>query len=76
MKKKSSRGVNVHFQCQADNSETKHFFHNFKTKNVGDILNFWLKLEDGNNKNVEFEDGGKKYPVINFLTEFLAWTEK
>ena len=40
MKKKSSRGVNVHFQSQADNTQTKHFFHNFKTKNVGDILNF------------------------------------
>ena len=70
--KKSSRWVKVNFQCQADNSRTKHFCNNFKTKNAGDQLQFSVKLVDENNKNFEFEDGEKKYTVKNFLTEFLA----
>lgn len=64
--------VNVSFQSQVDNSQVKHFSYNFKTKNVGGILIFFLKLVNEKNKKIEFEYCEKKYPVINFLIEFLA----
>ena len=50
----------------------KHFLCNFLTKTTGDWLNSTLKLIDDNNKDIEFEDGEKKFPIINFLLEFIA----
>ena len=41
--KKPSRWVNVNFQSQADNRQTKNFCYNFKTKSIGNIFNFSLK---------------------------------
>ena len=70
--KNSSRWINVSFQSQVDNSHTKHSSYNFETIKVGDILNSLLDLVDKDNKNTEFEDSEKKYPIINFLIEFLA----
>lgn len=70
--KNSSRWINVSFQSQVDNSQTKHSSYNFETIKVGDILNSLLDLVDKDNKNTEFEDSEKKYPIINFLIEFLA----
>ena len=55
--KKLLRWVNVNFQSQADNDQTKHFFNNYKTKDLGEKLNFSLKLVDENNKNFDFEEG-------------------
>ena len=60
---KSSPWVNVNFQAQSDNRDAKHFSYNFLTKNTGDLLNFTLKLIDDNNK---------KFPIVNFLPEFIA----
>ena len=50
----------------------QYFANNFITKNAGDILDFGIKLIDDNNKKIEFADGEKKFPIVNFLTEFLA----
>ena len=69
---KISRWVNVSFQSQLDNSQTQHFSNNFVTKNASDILDFGIKLVDDKNKEVEFADGEKKFPIVNFLIEFLA----
>ena len=63
--KKSSRWVNVNFQSQQDNKNVKHFFK-------GDLLNFTLNLVDTDNKLIEFADGEKKFPILNFMIEFLA----
>ena len=38
-------------------------------------MDFWIKLIDDKNKETEFADGGKKFPIVNFLIEFLAWIE-
>ena len=70
--KKYLRWVNVNFQAQGDNRDAKHFSYNFITKNTGDVLNFTLKLIDDENKEIKFEDKEKKFPIVNFLLEFLA----
>ena len=57
--KKSSQWVNVNFQTQSDNRDAKHFSYNFITKNIGDVLNFMLKLIDDENKDTKFEDKEK-----------------
>ena len=55
-----------------DNSQTQHFANNFITKNAGNILDFGIKLINDKNKKIEFADIKKKFPIINFLIEFLA----
>ena len=50
----------------------QQFPNNSVAKNAGDILDFEIKLIDGNNKKIEFVDGEKKFPIVNFLIEFLA----
>ena len=67
--------VNVSFQLQLENSQTKHFANNFVTKNAGDNLDFGIKWIDDKNNEIEFADGEKKFPIVNFLIEFLAWIE-
>ena len=69
---KSSRRVNVNFQPQRDNKNARHFFYNFITNNKDDQLNFKLKLVDTDNKLIEFAQGEKKIPILNFMIEFLA----
>ena len=59
---KASRWVNVSFQSQLDDSQMQHFANNFVTKNAGDILDFEIKLIDGNNKETEFAEGEKNSP--------------
>ena len=39
---------------------------------MGDRINFTLELIDNNNKDIEFEDGEKKFPIVNFLLKFIA----
>ena len=50
----------------------QYFSNNFVTKNSSDILDFGIKLVDDKNKDIEFADGKKKFPIVNFLIEFLA----
>ena len=65
--KNSSRWVNVSFQSHEENRQARHFSYNFLTKNKNDLLNFTVKLIDSNNEDIEFIDGEKKFPIINFL---------
>ena len=53
--KKSSQWVNVNFQAQGDNRDTKHFLYNFITESMGDNLNVTLKLIDNENKETKFK---------------------
>ena len=39
---------------------------------MGDMLNFTLKLIDDENKEMKFEDKERKFPIVNFLLEYLA----
>ena len=70
--KKSSRWINIKLQAQGDNRNAKHVSYNFITNYTGDMLNFMLKLIDNENKEIQFEDKEKKFPIVNFLPEFLA----
>ena len=36
------------------------------------VLSFKLQLIDDENKEIKFEDKEKKFPIVNFLHEFLA----
>ena len=58
--KKSSRSVKVNFKAQSDIRDSKHFPYNFITKNMGNLLNFTLKLIDNEIKEIKFEDKKKK----------------
>ena len=53
----------------------QHFANNFITKNAADISDFGIKLIDDKNKETEFADGEKKFPIVIFLIEFWAWIE-
>ena len=44
-------------------------------KNAEDILDFTKRLIDDNNIEIEFETGEKNIPIVNSLTEFLAWID-
>ena len=70
--KKTSKWVNATFQEQTDNRNTSHPSFNFITNNKEDLLNFISKPVDTNNKTIEFADGEKKLPIIDFIIEFLA----
>ena len=70
--KKSSRWVNINFQSQKDNKNTSHFSYNLVTNNKEDLLNFRPKLVDTGNKEIEFANREKKFPIINFMIELLA----
>ena len=37
-----------------------------------DVLNFMLKLIDDENREIKFGDKEKKFPIVNFLFEFLV----
>ena len=50
----------------------QHFANNFVTKKAGNIFGFGIKLIDDNNKETEFVDEEKQFPIVNFLIEFLA----
>ena len=41
-------------------------------KNTRDILDFTIRLIDGNNKDIEFEPGEKKFHIVKFLIEILT----
>ena len=36
------------------------------------MLNFMLKLIDDGNKEIQYEGKEEKFPIVNFLLEFLA----
>ena len=69
---KTSRWGYVSFQSQLHNSQTQDIASNFATKNAGDIMDFGIKLIEDNNKEIEFADGEKKFPIVHYLIEFIA----
>ena len=42
---------------------------------MGDVLNFTVKLIDDENKDIKFEDKGKKVPIVN-LANFQLTVQK
>ena len=70
--KTSSKWVDITFQEQKDNKNTLHPSFRFISNNKDDALNFSLKLVDSNDKTVKFTENEKKYPILEFIIEFLG----
>ena len=70
--KQSSKWVDITFEEQIENKSTSHPSFSFILNNKEDVLVFSLKLVDSNNRVIKFSDGEKKFPILEFLIEFLG----
>ena len=69
--KQTSKWIDITFQDQTDDKNTMHPSFSFVSSNKDDVLNFSLKLVDTNNKIIKFIEGEKKFPILEFIVEFL-----
>ena len=69
--KESSKRVDITFQKQIENKNTLHSLFSFISNNKGDVLGFSLKLVDSNNKIIKFTEDEKKFPILEFISEFV-----
>ena len=69
--KQSSRWVDVTFQEQIENKNTLHPTFSFISTNKEDVLTFSLKLVDTDNNIIKFTEGDKKFPILEFMIEFI-----
>ena len=67
--KESSKWVDITFREQIEN---KNILHLIISNNKEDVLGFSLKLVDSNNKITKFTEGEKKFPILEFIIEFLG----
>ena len=70
--KQDSKWVDITFQEQVENKNTEHPSFSFISNNKEDVLGLSLKLVDTNNKIIKFANGEKKFPILEFLIEFLG----
>ena len=64
--KKYPGWVNVNFQAPKDNRQTKYLLITLSRRTRETYL------IDENSKQLEFEISEEKFPIVNFLIEFLA----
>ena len=69
--KQSSKLVDVIFQEQIENKNMLHPSFSFISSNKEDVLCFSLKLVDTDNKIKKFPEGEKKFPILEFIIEFV-----
>ena len=53
--------------------QSSHISVPFETNNVSDILNFSVTLVDGKGNKIEFKEGEKQIPIINFEIQIIKW---
>ena len=70
--KQNSKWVDITFQEQIESKNTEHTLFSFISNKKEDVLGFLLKLVDSNSKIVKFADGERKFPILEFLIEFLG----
>ena len=70
--KQSSKWVDIKFQEQVENKNTLHPSFSFISNNKEDVLGFSLKLVGSNNKIIILTEGEKKFPILEFIIEFLG----
>ena len=70
--KQVSKWVDIAFQEKIENKNTEHPSFSFISNNKEDVLGFSLKHVDSNNKIIKFADGETKFPILEFLIEFLG----
>ena len=69
--KQTSKWVDITFEEQIENKNTSHPSFSFILNNKEDVLSFSLNLVDTSNKIIKFADGEKKFPILEFIVEFL-----
>ena len=72
MLKQDSKWVDITLQEQIENKNAEHPSFSFISNNKEDVLGFSVKLVDSNNKIIKFADGEAKFPILEFLIEFLG----
>ena len=53
--------------------KTSHIAFAFTTKNISDLLNFWVTLVAGDSENIKFTSTEKKIPINNFKIQIIKW---
>ena len=71
MLKQSSKWVDVTFREQRETKNTVHPSFSFISNNKEDMLSFSLKLVDTGNKIIKFAEGEKRFPILEFIIEFV-----
>ena len=71
MLKQSSKWVDITFEEQIESKNTHHPVFSFISTNKEDVLSFLLKLVDTNNKTIKLAEEEKKFPILEFIIEFL-----
>ena len=69
--KQSSKWVDITFEEQIENKNTSHPSFSFISNNKEDALSFSLKLVGSDNKLIKFVEGEKKFPILEFIMEFV-----
>ena len=69
--KQSSKWVDITFEEQIENRNTSHPSFSFISNNKEDVLSFSLKLVGSDNKLIKFVQGEKKFPILEFIIEFV-----
>ena len=70
--KQRSKWVDIIFQEQKDNKNTLHPSFSFISNKKDDVFNFSIKLVDVNNKIIKFAENEKKFPIHEFIIEFIG----
>ena len=69
--RQSSKWVDVTFEEQIENKNTPHPSFSFISNNKEDVFSFSLKLVGSDNKLIKFVKGEKKFPILEFIIEFV-----
>ena len=67
-----SMWVNVTLTDSALPIAAKHFAFGFESKNINNLLNFQFSLLNDRGEVIEFKQGEKKVPTLNFSIQILA----
>ena len=70
--KRHSKRANVIFSdSENQDTKTKHFAFGFNSKNVSNLLKFYITLIDDKGEPIEFEKNENKVSVINFEIQVI-----
>ena len=59
------------------NNNNSHLCFPSLTRSLNDLLSFSIYLEDGKNKEIEFNSGEVEMSILNFEIDiFLRWAEE
>ena len=71
IKGQTKRVQSVFVEAENFYGQSSHIALPFETNNFSDILNFSVTLVDGKGKKIEFKEGEKQIPIINFEIQII-----